>query len=87
MMAMGAVLYGSIALLPLFFADAAGVSSMRSGLTTSPRGFGSIIGMIVMGRILGFVDGRWLICHWRFAAGVFHVAVWEPDAGDCAVTT
>ncbi len=61
MMAMGAVLYGSIALLPLFLQTLLGYSSMRSGLTTSPRGFGSIIGMIIMGRILGFIDGRWLI--------------------------
>jgi MFS transporter, DHA2 family, multidrug resistance protein len=61
MMAMGAVLYGSIALLPLFLQTLLGYTSMKSGLTTSPRGFGSIVGMIIMGRILGFVDGRWLI--------------------------
>jgi MFS transporter, DHA2 family, multidrug resistance protein len=61
MMAMGAVLYGSIALLPLFLQTLLGYSSLQSGLTTSPRGFGSIVGMIIMGRILGFVDGRFLI--------------------------
>jgi MFS transporter, DHA2 family, multidrug resistance protein len=61
MMAMGAVLYGSIALLPLFLQTLLGYSSMDAGLTMSPRGFGSIVGMILMGRILGFVDGRWLI--------------------------
>jgi hypothetical protein len=61
MMAMGAVLYGSIALLPLFLQTLLGYSAMQSGLTTSPRGFGSIVGMIIIGRVLGFVDGRWLI--------------------------
>jgi len=60
-MAMGAVLYGSIALLPLFLQTLLGYSAMQSGLTTSPRGFGSIVGMIIIGRILEFVDGRWLI--------------------------
>jgi DHA2 family multidrug resistance protein len=61
MMAMGAVLYGSIALLPLFLQTLLGYSAMQSGLTTSPRGFGSIMGMIIMGRILGIVDARMLI--------------------------
>jgi len=58
---MGGVLYGSIALLPLFLQTLLGYSSFQSGLTTSPRGFGSIVGMILIGRILGFFDGRWLI--------------------------
>jgi MFS transporter, DHA2 family, multidrug resistance protein len=61
MMVMGAVLYGSIALLPLFLQTLLGYSSMQSGMTTSPRGFGSIIGMIIIGRILPYVDARWMI--------------------------
>ncbi|HVT79509.1 MAG TPA: MFS transporter, partial [Phycisphaerae bacterium] len=61
MTAMGAVLYGSIAMLPLFLQTLLGYSSFKSGLTTSPRGFGSIVGMILVGRILGFFDGRILI--------------------------
>ncbi len=58
---MGAVLYGSIALLPLFLQTLLGYSAFKSGLTVSPRGFGSIVGMFLVGRILGFFDGRVLI--------------------------
>ncbi|HVS71928.1 MAG TPA: DHA2 family efflux MFS transporter permease subunit [Phycisphaerae bacterium] len=58
---MGAVLYGSIALLPLFLQTLMGYSAYQSGLTTSPRGFGSIVGMIIIGRIMGFLDSRMLI--------------------------
>jgi DHA2 family multidrug resistance protein len=57
----GAVLYGSIALLPLFLQTLLGYSSLQSGLATSPRGFGSIVGMILIGRMMGFIGGRWLI--------------------------
>jgi DHA2 family multidrug resistance protein len=62
MTVMGAVLYGSVALLPLFLQTLLGYSSMQSGLTTSPRGFGSICGMLLVGRMLGIINGRFLIC-------------------------
>jgi DHA2 family multidrug resistance protein len=58
---MGGILYGSIALLPLFLQTLMGYSAYLSGLTTSPRGFGSIVGMIIIGRLLGILDGRLLI--------------------------
>jgi DHA2 family multidrug resistance protein len=61
MTVMGAVLYGSIALLPLFLQTQLGYSSIRSGLTTSPRGFGSVVGMLLIGRLLGVVSPRVLI--------------------------
>lgn len=58
---MGGILYGSIALLPLFLQTLMGYSALQSGLTTSPRGFGSVVGMILIGRLLGIIDGRMLI--------------------------
>ncbi len=61
MTVMGAVLYGSIALLPLFLQTLLGYSALQSGLTTSPRGFGSIVGMLLIGRILGLFSARFLI--------------------------
>jgi len=74
MLAMGAVLYGSIALLPLFLQTLLGYSAMQSGLATSPRGFGSIVGMIIVGRILGLVDGRWLIA---FGFALLAFSTWQ----------
>src|SRR5581483_6863217 len=41
---MGVVLYGSIAILPLFLQTLLGYPALQSGLTVSPRGFGSIVG-------------------------------------------
>jgi DHA2 family multidrug resistance protein len=57
----GLVLYGSTALLPLFLQTLLGYPAVQSGLTVSPRGFGSVVSMIIVGRLIGKVDGRFLI--------------------------
>jgi DHA2 family multidrug resistance protein len=57
----GVVLYGSTALLPLFLQTLLGYPALQSGLTLSPRGFGSIVAMVVVGRLIGKIDSRWLI--------------------------
>src|SRR6185295_12255130 len=59
--AMGAVLYGTTALLPLFLQTLLGYPALQSGLAVSPRGIGAIVSMIVVGRLIGKVDGRYLI--------------------------
>jgi DHA2 family multidrug resistance protein len=57
----GIVLYGSTALLPLFLQTLLGYPAVQSGLTVSPRGFGSVASMLIVGRLIGKVDGRFLI--------------------------
>ena len=57
----GAVLYATIALLPLFLQTLLGYPALQSGYATSPRGLGAIVGMLVAGRLVGRVDTRWLI--------------------------
>jgi DHA2 family multidrug resistance protein len=57
----GIVLYGSTALLPLFLQTLLGYPAVQSGLTVSPRGFGSVVSMLIVGRLIGKVDGRFLI--------------------------
>lgn len=57
----GVVLYGSTALLPLFLQTLLGYPAVESGLAVSPRGIGSIISMVVVGRLIAKVDGRLLI--------------------------
>jgi len=59
--ALGVVLYGTIALLPLFLQTLLGYPAYQSGLTLSPRGFGSMFAMILVGRIIARVDTRWLM--------------------------
>src|SRR5205085_8973194 len=58
---MGIVLYGSIAILPLFLQTLLGYPALQSGLTVSPRGFGSIAGTIIVARLIGKIDSRMLI--------------------------
>ena len=58
---LGIVLYGTIALLPLFLQTLLGYPALQSGLAVSPRGFGSILSMIVVGRLVSKIDGRYLV--------------------------
>jgi DHA2 family multidrug resistance protein len=58
---MGAVLYASISLLPLFLQTLMGYPALQSGLAVSPRGLGALASMVVVGRLVGRVDGRWLV--------------------------
>jgi MFS transporter, DHA2 family, multidrug resistance protein len=57
----GVVLYGSTALLPLFLQTLLGYPAIESGLAVSPRGLGSVVSMLIVGRLVGKVDGRYLI--------------------------
>jgi DHA2 family multidrug resistance protein len=57
----GVVLYGSTALLPLFLQTLLGYPAMESGMAVSPRGIGSIVSMVVVGRLIGKIDSRYLI--------------------------
>uniref|UniRef100_I2PWK7 Drug resistance transporter, EmrB/QacA subfamily n=1 Tax=Desulfovibrio sp. U5L TaxID=596152 RepID=I2PWK7_9BACT len=57
----GVVLYSAITLLPLFLQNLMGYSAFDSGLALSPRGVGAVISMIIVGRLIGKVDTRFLI--------------------------
>ena len=54
----GAILYGTTAVLPQFLQNLMGYTATQSGLVLSPRGIGAIIGSIVAGRIISKIDGR-----------------------------
>jgi len=61
MTVLGIVLYGTIALLPLFLQTLMGYPALQSGLAVSPRGFGSVASMIIVGRLIGKINGRYLL--------------------------
>ncbi|MGI8745293.1 MAG: DHA2 family efflux MFS transporter permease subunit [Bryobacteraceae bacterium] len=52
MAVLGFVLYGSIVILPIWLQTLLGYSSAESGITMAPRGFGSMVGMPVVGILL-----------------------------------
>jgi len=73
MMLVGAVLYSTIAQLPLFLQTLLGYPALQSGLALSPRGFGSMASMIIVGRLIGKLDSRYLMA---FGFTVLSVSVY-----------
>jgi len=55
------VLYGTIALLPLFLQTLMGYPAVASGMAVSPRGFGAVTSMLIVGRLINRVRGRYLV--------------------------
>lgn len=70
---MGIVLYGTTALLPLLLQTLLGYPALQSGLSVSPRGVGAILSMLVVGRLVGRIDGRYLI---MFGFGVLAISTY-----------
>jgi len=57
----GSVLYATVALLPLFLQTLIGYSALQSGLAVSPRGISAVVSMLIVGRLVNRVQGRYLI--------------------------
>lgn len=58
----GVVLYSTVTLLPLFLQSLMQYNALESGLALSPRGIGAVLAMIFVGRAIGKIDSRVLIC-------------------------
>ena len=61
MTAVGAVLYSTTAMLPLYLQTLVNYPAFQSGLALSPRGFGSVIAMLAAGYLVARIDTRILI--------------------------
>ena len=59
--AVGAVMFGCTAMLPLFLQTLLGYPATKSGWAMAPRGVGALVGMIVIGRVITVVDPRWMV--------------------------
>src|ERR1700744_6448420 len=57
----GAVVYGMITILPLFYQTLLGYTALAAGLAVAPRGIGAIFAMPIVGYLLSKFDGRKLI--------------------------
>ena len=55
---LGVVLFATLALIPPMLQNEMGYSVITSGLVTAPRGAGTMIGMMVVGRLVGRIDAR-----------------------------
>ena len=54
----GVVLYGTMALLPTFLQGLMGYPVLDTGIVTSPRGVGTMLAMLVVGRLVNRIDLR-----------------------------
>lgn len=57
----GAVIYGMVTLLPLFYQELMGYTALNAGIAVSPRGLGAIVAMPMIGILTSRIDNRWLI--------------------------
>ena len=58
---MGVMMFAGLALLPTMLQSLLGYSVLQAGFLTAPRGVGTLISMIVVGRLTGRVDARVLV--------------------------
>jgi MFS transporter, DHA2 family, multidrug resistance protein len=58
---LGALLYGLVTLLPLFYQELMGYTALAAGWAVSPRGVGAILAMPIIGVLTTKMDNRWLI--------------------------
>jgi MFS transporter, DHA2 family, multidrug resistance protein len=57
----GVVLYATLALLPPLLQEHMGYPVFLTGLITAPRGIGTLVSMVIVGRLIGHVPTRYLI--------------------------
>jgi len=57
----GIVLLASLALLPPMLSRVFGYSTITTGLVMAPRGMGTMISMLLVGRLVRMVDARYLV--------------------------
>jgi DHA2 family multidrug resistance protein len=62
MTSLAAILYGTTAELPLFLQTLMGYPALQSGYAMSPRGIAAFITTFIVGRLVGRVRSRWLLC-------------------------
>ena len=66
----GVLLLAGLALLPPLLQTLYGYSVLQSGFLTAPRGIGTLISMLVAGRLVGRVDARLVVGIGMFLMGV-----------------
>ena len=70
----GVMLFATMALLPPFLQNLLGYPVVTTGLVLAPRGVGTMIAMIVVGRLVGKVDTRALMLFGLALTGLLALA-------------
>ena len=61
MVAIGVVLFGTMALVTPFMQNVIGYPILTAGLLLAARGIGTLVAMIVVGRLLAWIEARYLV--------------------------
>jgi MFS transporter, DHA2 family, multidrug resistance protein len=78
----GILLYSAMALLPPLMQNLLGYPVLTAGIVSMPRGIGSFLGMIVVGRLIGRVDTRLLLL---LGLALSAVAFWPMQGFDLSM--
>jgi DHA2 family multidrug resistance protein len=62
MLSLAAILYGTTAELPLFLQTLMGYPALQAGYAMSPRGCAAFVTTFIVGRLVGRIRSRWLLC-------------------------
>ncbi len=57
----GVILFATLALLPPLMQNQMQYPVILTGLVTAPRGFGTLLGMVMVGRLLTYIDARYIM--------------------------
>ena len=87
MFTMGLVLLSSSALLPPYLQNLGGYSVTDAGLLMAPRGVGTMIAMMIAGRLSSHVDPRKLMFGGiiMMTVAVWFMTEWTPDVSSSAI--
>ena len=75
------LLLSTSALLPPYLQNLGGYSVLQTGMMLAPRGFGTMISMIAMGRIVNKIDTRWCMMGGSAVLlwSMWTMSGWTPD--------
>jgi MFS transporter, DHA2 family, multidrug resistance protein len=80
MVVIGIVLFGTMALVTPFMQNVIGYPILTAGILLAARGVGTLIAMIIVGRLLTVIDARYLVlCGLALAAFTLHLMVGFTD--------
>lgn len=71
----GLSLYSLTAIIPLFLQSLMGYTALQSGLAMIPRGLGALVAMPIVGRLVGKIQGRYLVAAGFLSFGVSSVVL------------
>ncbi len=83
----GVVFFAPLALLPLYLQDLMGYPILTAGFAMAPRGVGTLLAMMAVGRMIGRVDTRLLLAGGLAltAWAMWDMCHWTPNVSDWTV--